>query len=116
MFVLRSAFWLTLVILLLPADPETGEAPRSVIVNAVMSAQSSVAGLSGFCTRNPDLCMTGGAAIDLVAEKAEDGVNLIYDLIDGERPEAFGAESRRGTLTTDDLALPWRGGSPDDKV
>ncbi|MCB1501949.1 MAG: DUF5330 domain-containing protein [Bauldia sp.] len=116
MFVLRSVFWLTVVILLLPADPNTGEAPRSAIIEAVMSARSSVAGLSGFCTRNPDVCMTGGAAIDLVAEKAEDGVELIYDLIDGGGPDPSGAESQRGTLTTDDLALPWRGGGPDDRV
>jgi Family of unknown function (DUF5330) len=118
MFVLRSAFWLTIVILLLPADPQTGEAPRSAIETALISAQATVAGLSGFCERNPDLCMTGGAAVDFVAEKAENGVEMINDLIEGGPavPNSAGAGGARGTLTTDDLALPWRGAEPNDKV
>ena len=78
MFLLRSAFWLTIVIMLIPADPQTGEAPRITVVNALMAAQATVADLGGFCGRNPDVCVTGSAAIDVFAEKAGDGVDLIY--------------------------------------
>ena len=115
MFLLRSAFWLTLVILLIPADPESGEAPRVSLVNAFMAAQATVADLSGFCERNPDVCVTGGAAIGIVAEKAENGVQMLYRYFDGEGNPAD-AEGNRGTLTTDDLALPWQGEAPDDSA
>ena len=111
MFLLRSAFWLTLVIFLIPADPQTGEAPRVSLVNAFMAAQATVADLSGFCDRNPDVCVTGGAAIGIFAEKAENGVEMIYHYFDGTA--AGEAEGERGTLTTDDLALPWHGEAPD---
>jgi hypothetical protein len=113
MFLLRSAFWLTIVILLIPADPQSGEAPRVTVVNALMAARATVADLSGFCNRNPDVCITGGAAIDVFAEKAGNGVEMIYRYLDDA-----GAEPARdsGTLTTDDLALPWQGDVPDDSV
>jgi len=126
MFLLRSAFWLTIVIMLIPADPETGDAPRVTMVNAMMAARATVADLSGFCERNPDVCVTGGAAIQLIAEKAENGVELVYRYVTGAGDDAVSTGSidmapgappmrgdRDGTLTTDDLALPWQG-TPDD--
>jgi Family of unknown function (DUF5330) len=118
MFVLRSAFWLTILVMLLPADPVTGAAPRLTIVDAVTAARETIADLSGFCQRNRDVCVTSGAAIQLVAERAENGVEMIYEFLDGpsEPQDRAAGEVRRGTLTTDDLALPWHGGKPDGSV
>lgn len=117
MFLLRSAFWLTVVILLIPADPQSGEAPRVTVVNALMAARATVDDLSGFCERNPDVCVTGSAAVDVFAEKAENGVEMIYRYLGEEgAAAAAGADTDSGTLTTDDLALPWKGQSPDDSV
>lgn len=116
MFLLRSAFWLTIVILLIPADPQSGEAPRVTVVNALMAAQATLADLGGFCDRNPDVCITGSAAIDVFTEKAGNGVEMIYQYFGetGGGPED--AEGDRGTLTTDDLVLPWQGDVPDDSA
>ena len=117
MFLLRSAFWLTLVILLIPADPQSGEAPRVSLVNAFMAARATVADLSGFCGRNPDVCVTGGAALGIFAEKAENGVEMIYHYFDADgEADPVDPGGNRGTLTTDDLALPWQGEAPDDSV
>lgn len=113
MFLLRSAFWLTIVVLLIPADPQSGEAPRVTVVNAFMAARATVADLSGFCNRNPDVCITGSAAIDMFAEKAENGVEMIHRLLDGSAAEEG---EDRGTLTTEDLVLPWQGGVRDDSA
>lgn len=116
MFLLRSAFWLTIVILLIPADPETGEAPRVTIANALMAAQATVADFGGFCNRNPDVCVTGSAAIDVFSEKAGNGVEMIFEYFG--QPSAGPADTGdgRGTLTTDDRALPWQGEVPDDSA
>ncbi len=116
MFLLRSAFWLTIVILLIPADPQSGEAPRVTVVNALMAARATVADLSGFCDRNPDVCMTGSAAIGVLAEKAGNGVETIYRYLGDDGAGTVDAEGNRGTLTTDDLALPWQGKAPDDSA
>jgi hypothetical protein len=114
MFLLRSAFWLTIVILLIPADPQSGEAPRVTVVNAFMAAQATVADFSGFCTRNPEVCTTGSAAIEVFAEKAENGVEMIYHYIDGTEPAD--AEAGHGTLTNDDLVQPWQGDDADGAI
>jgi len=112
MFLIRSAFWLTLVILLIPADPQSGEAPRVTVMNALMAAQATVADLSGFCGRNPEVCATGSAAVDVFAEKAENGVDMIYHYFEGTTPAGTG----KGTLTDDDLAQPWQGEPEDGSV
>jgi hypothetical protein len=107
MFLLRAAFWLTVAILLIPADSQTGEAPRVTIVNAFLAAKATVADLSAFCERNPDVCVTGGAAFDLFAEKAQSGARMLYRYLD--KPADPMAEPGKGTLSEDDIALPWKG-------
>jgi len=116
MFLLRSAFWLTIVILLIPADPQSGEAPRVTVVNAVMAAQATLADLGGFCDRNQDVCITGSAAIDVFAEKAGNGVEMIYQYFGETGGASQDPDLNRGTLTTDDLVLPWQGEAADDSA
>lgn len=110
MFLLRAAFWLSVAILFIPADPQTGEAPRVTVVNAFLAAKATVADLSAFCDRNPDVCVTGGAAFDIFTEKAENGVRMLYRYLD--TPETPATDTTESTLTEDDLALPWRGPDP----
>lgn len=112
MFLLRAAFWLSVAILFIPADPQTGEAPRVTVVNAFLAAKATVADLSAFCDRNPDVCVTSGAAFDMFAEKAENGVRMLYRYLD--TPET--PDTTEGTLTEDDIALPWRGPDSNDSA
>ncbi len=111
MFLIRAAFWLSVAILFIPANPQTGEAPRVTVVNALLAAKVTIGDLSGFCDRNPDVCVTGSAAFDLFAQKAENGVRMLYDYLN--EPKKPDAANGRGTLTEDDVALPWRGPAPE---
>jgi Family of unknown function (DUF5330) len=111
MFLIRAAFWLSVAILFIPANPQTGESPRVTVVNAFLAAKATISDLSGFCDRNPDVCVTGSAAFDLFAQKAENGVRMLYDYLnERKKPNAANA---RGTLTEDDVALPWQGPAPE---
>jgi len=125
MFLLRSAFWLTLVILLIPPDPETGDAPRVTILNAVMAVHETAAGLSDFCERNAEICTTGSTAFQLVGETTGNGIEMISRYLTGAgepaAPPVGGIDiapgtpgGTRGTLSTDDRALPWKGTPGDD--
>ena len=107
MFLLRAAFWLTIVIFLLPADPETGEAPRVGAIEALAAVHATATDFSGFCERNPAVCATGSATFEILSEKVRNGVRLIQDAIDAQGgPPA-------DTLTGEDVATPWRGsGAP----
>lgn len=105
-FIIRAAFWLSIVILLIPGNPETGqEAPRVSALQAFSAAQATVADMTGFCERNPQVCTTGNAALEMFTEKARNGARMIYDYF-GE-PEAGAVD--RGTLNDDDIKPDWRG-------
>jgi hypothetical protein len=110
MFLLRAGFWLSIVILMIPADPKTGsEAPRVTAIQALMAARATIADLSAFCDRNPDVCVTGTAAIDLFSDKAENGVRMLYRYFDENGEDATAVEPGKSTLRRDDLLPAWRG-------
>jgi hypothetical protein len=103
-FLLRMAFWLSLVILLLPADSESGEqAPRVSAFETISAAQAAVSDISQFCQRNPDVCVTGGNAFQVFAEKVRFGAKLLYNTFSEKKPADGGAS----TLSPDDLKPAW---------
>ena len=102
-FIFRTVFWLTLIFLLLPSDPDAGpDAPRVTLMEALDAVRGTVADLSQFCVRNPDLCETGGEIVQVVADKARYGLDQIQTMLDDNGV----AEN---TLTADDTTIPWQG-------
>ncbi len=89
MFLVRSAFWLSVVILLLPAENgETNDklsATQTKVTagEALVAAQSTVNDLSGFCQRNQTACATGKAAVDTFIRKAQYGASLLNSWVSG---------------------------------
>ncbi len=45
-----------------------------------MAAKSTVADISGFCDRNPQVCLKGHAAMDKLASKAEFSAKMVLDI------------------------------------
>lgn len=111
MFLIRAAFWLTVVVFLLPADRDTGVAPRVGALQALAAVQATASDVSGFCDRNPDVCATGSAAVEILSEKLRYGVRLIQNAFD-----ARASENSPDTLTGDDVTTPWRGQTRDGAV
>jgi len=89
MFLVRSAFWLSVVILLLPAEnDETNNKSAATQANvtasqALVAAQTTVGDLSGFCQRNQTACATGKAAVDTFIRKAQYGASLLNNWVSG---------------------------------
>ena len=101
MFILRVAFWLSVVIMLLPADPEAGaQAPRVGAMEALTAARTAVSDLSGFCERNPAVCETGGSAFKLFTEKVRYNTRRLYDYFDDKSEDGGGGAT--DTLGRDD--------------
>ena len=112
MFLLRTAFWLSVVVILLPADPETGdEAPRVSAFQALSAAQTAVHDVSQFCIRNPDVCDTGGAAFHVFADKVRYGTKTIYGFFDDD--DDGQAAPAPETLTPDDAEPAWQAAKAD---
>lgn len=95
MFLIRTAFWLSVVILLLPADPDAGKtssltAPEPVgAVEAIGAARAALDDISGLCERRPAVCETGSAALQTFSQKAKFGARKLYEYLD----EADGVEN-----------------------
>jgi hypothetical protein len=81
MNILRTAFWLSIVILLLPTgreDSVENPADKVSLNQAVSAASETASDLVGFCDRNPGVCETGQNAVKAFADKAKYGANLLY--------------------------------------
>src|ERR1700761_5693247 len=118
-FLLRVAFWLGLVLVLLPRDKtlESDKAPQIGASEAVQAAPAAVSDMSQFCKRQPAACEVGGQAATVIGQRAEDGARKLYRIItDKKAPDHTGSLgladntdspadlAPRDTLTPDDLA------------
>ncbi len=91
MFIVRTAFWLSLVILFLPAgnDENSSTAEIAGAAEAVSVARSTVGDLSKFCDRNPETCDTGSMVVSSFGQKARYGARIVFEYLDdkfGEKP------------------------------
>lgn len=75
MFLIRMAFWLVVIIMLLPTDREQ----QSEVLG---TAQAAVKDVSGFCDRNPDVCVKGMDAFQLFMAKAQFGAGMVMGFIE----------------------------------
>ena len=122
-FLLRMAFWLGLVLVLLPRDktPESGKLPQIGASEAVSAATAAVSDMSQFCKRQPAACEVGGQAATVIGQRAQQGARKLYQIItDKKSPDhtgsiggiedggALAALAPRDTLTQDDLTAEWR--------
>lgn len=108
MGIIRAAFWLSALIMLLPADKEAGtEAPSVGVVDTLVAARTTVGDFSQFCTRNPETCATGSGVLTIFADKARTGIRLASHLLNhGDR------SAGTGTLRADDLKPAWHAPQP----
>jgi hypothetical protein len=87
MFLLKAAFWLGLVLVLLPTGPkkQTAEGPQVSALDAASAASGAVSDLSRFCTRQPETCTVGSQVATILAQRAQDGAAMVYEFITERR-------------------------------
>ena len=117
--IVRMAFWLSIVILLLPAapSPQIAEAQFNA-TEALAAAMAAISDMRQVCTRQPDACVVASKAIVAFGQKTQASASDIYDLIDRQangdgaplgarNPEERTKKPSQGTLTLLDLGEPW---------
>ncbi|HEV7409738.1 MAG TPA: DUF5330 domain-containing protein [Bradyrhizobium sp.] len=120
-FLLRMAFWLGLVLVLLPREktPESEKLPQLGASEAVSAATAAVSDMSQFCKRQPAACEIGGQAATVIGQRAQQGARKLYQIITDKRPPdhtgsiagagiAEDSVAPRDTLTPDDLLVEWQ--------
>lgn len=85
-FLMRMAFWLTIVLALLPtasSQPQTQaqNAPQIDATDAVIAAGAAVSDMSGFCDRQPEACKVGAQAAVIIGQRAQAGAGMVYDFL-----------------------------------
>jgi hypothetical protein len=139
MFLLRMAFWLGVVLILLPSvspigSPASNDASSSArgqisATEAVSAASATVSDMRQFCTRQPDACAVGAQAAMTLGQRAREGAKMLYDFLS----EHYGDQTTdavagngsptktaaivagkpsQHTLTAADMAPAWRAPQP----
>ena len=81
-FLLRMAFWLGVVCVLLPSGAKSTSPEANIdATQAVTLASAAVSDVRGFCERQPDACVVGGKVAVAIGHKAEAGARTIYEFI-----------------------------------
>src|SRR6478672_2506282 len=83
MFLIRTVFWLVILVLLLPTNAQQQN-------QVYGTAQAAVKDVSGFCERNPSVCATGKDAFAVFMQKARFGAEMVMGFVKGST--GFGAQ------------------------
>jgi hypothetical protein len=118
-FLLRAAFWLSIVIVLLPTPASMKTESGVGAAQAVTAASATFSDMSQFCARQPDACQIGSQALTQFGHKAQASAKWIYDLVTSKTSDQTGkaepakatveVDPSQNTLTQSDTTPAWRG-------
>ncbi len=80
-FLIRMAFWFSLVLLVLPLDTGTNGDSVSPI-QAFFAAREAVDDVSGICERKPGVCEVGKAAMQTIGARARETARIAYQMFE----------------------------------
>lgn len=124
MFFVKAAFWVFLIFLLIP----TSGNEKSDFYNVT---GRTIADLSNFCDRNPDVCEKAGAMLETLLRKVRNTTVMVEDMLreagseatpmraapnqPGDARMAPTGSNGQNTLRPDDMHPTWRGPAPADR-
>jgi hypothetical protein len=129
MFLLRMAFWLSVVVLFVPTGKvqSTGAASSIGAAEALSAAGAAVTDIRHFCERQAEACSVGAQAAVTFGQKAQAAAKMLHDFLteklspaetgsignnaDSKTPRAS-AKLWQNTLAPADVAPEWRGPGP----
>lgn len=121
-FLLRVAFWLSIVLVLMPSGAPQSNAPKIDAGDAVSAAFAAVSDMGNFCDRQPEACEVGGKAAIAFGQRAQAGAKFLFEVLsDKMAPAETGSikgskpQSSQDTLTAQDLKPAWRGAAASDE-
>jgi uncharacterized protein DUF5330 len=124
MFLLRAAFWLSVVVILLPTPAAEKQAADKVgATQAITAASAAVSDMGQFCARQPEACAVGSQALTQFGHKAQASAKWLYELLSEKlgsdhtasaepRKTPASATDSQHTLTPADAEPAWRGPQP----
>lgn len=104
-FLLRVAFWLTIVLALLPTGSAQPTARGPQMGEAISAAGDAVSDVRHFCIRQPAACEVGSQVAVMIGQRAQAGAKMLYDLFNEhsgptETGSIPGAQTEPAVVTT----------------
>jgi|SRR5690606_22412398 len=87
-FLIKSAFWLSLVLLVIPFGGSTEGEEAIGPVETFLAARAVVGDMASLCERRPDACEVGRAALTTIGVRAREGARIAYGVLDEHFGEA----------------------------
>jgi uncharacterized protein DUF5330 len=122
MFLLRAAFWLSIVVILLPTPASEKQAADKIgTTQAITAASAAVSDMGQFCARQPEACTVGAQALTQFGHKAQASAKWLYEFLSVKlgpdasveaRKTPAAADPSQHTLTPADATPAWRGPQP----
>lgn len=111
-FLLRMAFWLTVVCILLPRA-ESEQAPKAQVsaTEAMSAATATVGDMRQFCERQPEACSVGSQAAAALEDRAKAGAKRLYEILNNrlsaaDNDDAMTATSPPRSMPSASVPLP----------
>jgi hypothetical protein len=128
-FLLRMAFWLTVILVMLPSG---GAQPTPKVnvsaIDAMSAAKATVTDMRSFCERQPEACSIGSQTAVAIGHRAQAGAKMLYEYLNehlgpndtgsvvnaatGKAVPLPPARPSQHTLSPSDLTPAWRGPQP----
>ncbi|WP_315919449.1 DUF5330 domain-containing protein [Mesorhizobium sp. SP-1A] len=85
-FLIRTAFWFSLVLLMLPLNIGTDASGRDAVspLQALLAAREAVGDIAGICERKPEVCETGKSAMHTISTRARETAKIAAEMLDSE--------------------------------
>jgi hypothetical protein len=120
-FLIRTAFWLSIVVMLLPT-PESAKVPEAQFSTgqAISAASATVSDMGQFCSRQPAACEVGSSMLSYLGHKAVASAKWAYEAMTSKSesgasalaktsPRVIDIDNSQNTLTASDTTPGWRG-------
>jgi hypothetical protein len=115
-FLIRFAFWFSLVLLALPLSVGPDENGREAVgpIQALFAAREAVGDIAGICERKPDVCETGKSAMHTITVRAKETARIAATMLNDQQPEKAAAPGTKVAETSaettgsvaEDIVLP----------
>jgi Family of unknown function (DUF5330) len=105
-FLLRVAFWLTIILALLPSGGSKPPPKLNVsAIDAISAATATVTDVRSFCERQSDACTVGSRAAVAIGHRAQAGAKIVYEYLN-EHLGSYGAGMPLNDASAKALPLP----------
>lgn len=97
-FLIRAAFWFSLVLLALPLGGPQDGTPSVGAIQALLAAREAVGDVAGICERKPDVCVTGQHAMRTIGVRAREGARIAFEVLDDKLDDQPDSTTKTGSV------------------